>query len=984
VSTPERRRERFRHVEKKLFVMKYHQEAKRKEELLSKLSKLEEERDKLRALLNQKEARSEALAAELEQKEQKLEELNSKLYQSNLKKERNENEISYSLKRAEDYAATLEENMRFIEIANNQLNSRLEESSRIETQIKQESTEAEKIAKELAQQEKIISKIEEDRCRLEEELREINSDFLTKDKHFSELKNRLDSFREEEAKIFQQEKIWEKELEQLRSQEKRLNIESNKKEEKYVQQEQNLKKLKKEEENLYQHVNKLKEEIQQQQELYNKQKDEIRQLGHRLRFLQRLITNSFPHLNALRVLKKIISTKKHRDAWDILANHIKVDKKYETAVESLLDELLHSVVVDSHETALKAISYLNSQRLGYCTFIVKDLICPSEVSNAHKLKSLLTQKGVIGKISDYIKTSSQLEKNLESIAARMVLIESIEDGLRLRKQFPNYIMVTIKGEKLYPNGIISGGCKSKQPGLLTLERQKEESIRLARDKYCALKKLKKQLEENNSLSRKIEAELEVKAKENQLLKKENSIQEQELIKTRTQLSSIHQRAIYIEKELERIKENKGRISHNKRRAEEAAASAEQDIRAQESKISKLKKELKHHEDDFSKSNMLANEHKTKMSLLMERKSSLSRELKRLKEDVDSTREHRKAKKEQVEELRQRQKKAIESAEELKEELRGCAEESKRLESEIKQAKVFTLSQKEEYKELGESIKSLRIKIEDKQEKVNELKLSLTETESSLNHLGQDCKESLQKSIEQLLMEEKEGEEEWDVQSYQLEKEDISNKLSRIGAVNLMAFEEFNRLDERYQFLTQQRQDIAESIISLQKAIRKINQISRRKFHQAFEAINQNFGQTFGYFFDGGRAELSLLDESDILESGITIKAQPPGKRLQNINLLSGGEKTLTAIALLMAIFQFRTSPFCLLDEIDATLDEANIRKLINMLQQLKQKTQFIIITHNHLTMEAADLIYGVTMEKPGISKILSAKFEEPQSQPASV
>lgn len=976
-------RERFRQVEKKLFARKYRQEDKQKRELSASLSKLEEERDKLRLLLRQKEKRSEALAAELEQREQKLQELNHQLYQINLKKERNENESFYSLKRAEDYAAGLEENRRFIEISNKQLNSRLEENKGIEEQIQQENIEAEKIAKELAHQEEIISRIEEEHRLLKDELREINSNFLAKNKHFSELKNRLNRFQEEEVKIFQQKKIWEKELAQLKSQEKSLTKESTIKEEEYDQQEQYLKKHKKEEENLYQHTIKLREKIHQQQELYRKHKDEIRQLGHRLRFLQQLIANSFPHLNALRVLKKVITTEESSPIWDILANHIEVDKKYETAVESLLDDLLHAVVVDSPETALKAIAFLHSQRLGYCTFIAKNLFYPAEISNTHELQSLLKQKGVIGRISDYIKISPLLEKNLESIVTKTVLIETIEDGLRLREHFPDYIMVTIKGEKLYPNGIIAGGSKNKQPGLLSLERQKEETMRLVKEKYHSLKKLKKQLEGDITLSQKIEAELEAKAEENQELMKEHSKQEQGLIKIRTQLSSISQRVLYIEKELERLKQNNERVSHNKKEAEEVAASAEQDMREQESQISELQKKLKQCEENLSRTRDIANEHKAKLSLLAERKNSLNRELKRLKEDIDSVTEQQKEKKGQVEELRQKQSKAIELAEKLKEELQGCAEEIKRLENQISQARSSTISEKEEHRELGERIKNLRLEAEDKQEKVNQHKLSLTEIESSLKHLSQDCRSSLQKSIEQLLSEEKEEEKGWDLKAYELEKEDISGKLSRIGAVNLMAFEEFNRLDERYQFLTQQRQDIADSIKSLQKAIRKINQISRQKFRQAFTAINQNFKQTFRYFFSGGGAELSLLDEADILESGITIKAQPPGKRLQNINLLSGGEKALTAIALLMAIFQFRPSPFCLLDEIDATLDEANIGKLISMLQQLKQKTQFIIITHNPLTMEAADLIYGVTMEKPGISKVLSVKFREPQNQPIS-
>jgi len=392
----------------------------------------------------------------------------------------------------------------------------------------------------------------------------------------------------------------------------------------------------------------------------------------------------------------------------------------------------------------------------------------------------------------------------------------------------------------------------------------------------------------------------------------------------------------------------------------------------------MQKKLKQSEADFTAAREVLGESNAKLNLFQERRNSLNRELSRLKLDVESMKEQQDLKKSQIAELEEKQTNKFAKAESLKEELKKCIEENKKLEEEIREKQRSVVSQKEENKAVGERIKNLRFKYEAEQEEMNEVKLSLTEIETNLNHLRQDCQNTLHQNIEQIF--EEEGEEDIDVQTYELEKEDISYKLSHMGAVNLMAFEEFNQLDERYQFLTQQQQDIADSIDSLQRTIKRINQISRKKFRQAFEIINQNFKNTFNYLFNGGGAELDLTDGQDILESGITIKAKPPGKRLQNINLLSGGEKALAAIALLFAIFQFKPSPFCLLDEIDATLDEVNISKLVKMLEQLKQKTQFIVITHNQLTMEAADLIHGVTMEKPGISKVVSVTFEEQQNQ----
>jgi chromosome segregation protein len=187
-------------------------------------------------------------------------------------------------------------------------------------------------------------------------------------------------------------------------------------------------------------------------------------------------------------------------------------------------------------------------------------------------------------------------------------------------------------------------------------------------------------------------------------------------------------------------------------------------------------------------------------------------------------------------------------------------------------------------------------------------------------------------------------------------------------------EQTQELEERHLFMTSQRQDLLESITELELGIKRIDKTSRERFTEAFQTINQHFGEVFRQLFGGGTAGLSLLDEEDVLESGIDVMAQPPGKRLQSVMLLSGGEKALTAIALLFAIFQYKPSPFCILDEVDAPLDDANIGRFVRMLEGLKEQTQFILITHSRRTMEIADQLYGVTMEEPGVSKLVSVRL----------
>ena len=203
---------------------------------------------------------------------------------------------------------------------------------------------------------------------------------------------------------------------------------------------------------------------------------------------------------------------------------------------------------------------------------------------------------------------------------------------------------------------------------------------------------------------------------------------------------------------------------------------------------------------------------------------------------------------------------------------------------------------------------------------------------------------------------------------------LKAKIDRLGPVNMMAIEQFDDLENRHVFLTTQRKDLVDSIAQTSEAITRIDETTRARFTEAFTAIQANFQVTFSTLFGGGRAGLTLLDENDPLESGIDIVASPPGKRLQSVQLLSGGEKALTAIALMFAIFRYKPSPFCLLDEIDAPLDDANVSRFVDMLRGMLDRTQFILITHNRRTMEIANRLYGVTMEEPGVSKLISVNL----------
>ncbi|HJS51275.1 MAG TPA: chromosome segregation protein SMC [Pyrinomonadaceae bacterium] len=249
-----------------------------------------------------------------------------------------------------------------------------------------------------------------------------------------------------------------------------------------------------------------------------------------------------------------------------------------------------------------------------------------------------------------------------------------------------------------------------------------------------------------------------------------------------------------------------------------------------------------------------------------------------------------------------------------------------------------------------------------------------ETMTLLKNLAENCTHELGVSVEELAADEA-VDAEFDLDHSRKYAAELRDRLEGFGAINMLAVDELAEAEERLLFLTSQRQDIVDSIASAEEALREIKERSRARFKNAFEGINENFSVFFQELFGGGRGEMSLLESDDILEAGIEIVAQPPGKRLQNILLLSGGEKAMTAIALVLAIFKYRPSPFCLLDEVDAPLDDANVGRFVNKVAEMSEKTQFIVITHNKRTMEAARALYGVTMQEAGVSKVVSVKFE---------
>jgi chromosome segregation protein len=412
--------------------------------------------------------------------------------------------------------------------------------------------------------------------------------------------------------------------------------------------------------------------------------------------------------------------------------------------------------------------------------------------------------------------------------------------------------------------------------------------------------------------------------------------------------------------------------------------------------------------------------------LVERATALLTEVERQQDVIDELERRFAARREESRQNQERQAALRQAIEDGKIRLDLDVQDLDRLRGQVREADERLASLKLEADAEDAEIREARRALDAVRADVGELDLVRVTAESDLSHLASTCVEAVQCTLDQVLAEveeaeregqlapgiamadepeEEAGEEEGEasvaapVEAAPGEGEaaatmgeaavamlasapttpdeaisDLKAKIDRLGPVNMMAIEQFDELETRHTFLTVQRQDLRDSIAATGEAIKRIDETSQERFREAFTVINQNFQETFAVLFGGGRAGLALIDETDVLESGIEIVAQPPGKRLQNVQLLSGGEKALTAIALMFGIFRYKPSPFCVLDEIDAPLDDANIGRFTDILRQMQEETQFIIITHSRKTMEIADRLYGVTMEEPGVSKLISVRL----------
>ena len=653
----------------------------------------------------------------------------------------------------------------------------------------------------------------------------------------------------------------------------------------------------------------------------------------------------------------------------VLANIISTDEKYQTAIEMALGQSMQNIVTDTEKDAKKMIEYLRNNRLGRASFLPISSIKESKTLNIKKTD------GVIGIASDLVKADKKYENIVSNLLGRCVITDNIENAIKLSK-INNYSfkVVTLEGDVINPSGAMTGGSIFKKTASL-LGRTQE------------IKKLEKEVKDIDKKLEKIISEKEEFEKENESFIDEINEKQEEVHKFEIQVATVNEKNNAIISEIEKLiknkeknendieknETNKEQIFKNKKSAEEEIEKINDEITTLSEKINEFALLNKDDQQYIDNLNEDITNLKISVSSFDESSQSIEEIMERIKNDIQNERNSIIDKKDEIEKAKNQNVELKNTIEELKkniERIKESASES------IEKIQNLKNKKEEKTQELNQTEKNITYQFEAIQKikegivKVDAKKTSISqEVTDKINDLWNEYEITPNNAMDNY----KEPE---NVQETTKKVNELHDKIKNLGNVNVNAIEEYKKLEERYTTMNEQRADLESTISKLHNIIDDMTETMKEQFKEKFKLIQKNFNDTFIELFGGGRAELSLENPNNILESGIDIKVEPTGKKMQNMMLLSGGERALTAIALLFAILKINPAPFCILDEIEAALDDVNVYRYAEYLKKFSKSTQFLVITHRKGSMEAANTVYGVTMEENGISKLLSINLKK--------
>ncbi len=670
-------------------------------------------------------------------------------------------------------------------------------------------------------------------------------------------------------------------------------------------------------------------------------------------------------------VKKVMECKdKEKGIIGVVADIIKVDPKYETAIETALGGNIQNIVTDDEETAKRMIAFLKQNKGGRATFLpLTSITNPQEFKNPEALK----EKGVIGMADELVNVDDKYKNVAKAMLGRIVVVDTVDNAVKIARKFDYGIrMVTIEGELLVPGGAISGGAFKNNSNLLGRRREMEQLeanvkkylkeidgiLQDIEDTKAKRNKLRLALEEDKTLLQKkfieqntarlnvikakerkeeaSEGSMELKNEEREI---ENQIQEIRISKENIQKELADSETL--EKSVEaQIKEFQSELEE--KRLEESKESAH--VASWDVEVEKMLQQQGFHQQNVDRINGEINRFMT--------------ELAEIKEGLAKCREDITIKKNHIAEIEQ----TITASHTTQ------SDAEKKLRDDIAKKEELSAKQKNFFND-REALSERMTALDKEVYRLNAQKEKYQESlEAQINYMWDEYEITLSDAAALR------NETMTELSSMKREISGLKEQIKKLGDVNVNAIEDFKNLMERYQFLAAQHDDLVEAEKTLEGIIEELDTAMRKQFNEKFGEISKEFDKVFKELFGGGKGTLELMEDEDILEAGIRIIAQPPGKKLQNMMQLSGGEKALTAIALLFAIQNLKPSPFCLLDEIEAALDESNVARFAKYLHKLTKNTQFIVITHRRGTMEQVDRLYGITMQEKGVSTLVSVNL----------
>ena len=690
----------------------------------------------------------------------------------------------------------------------------------------------------------------------------------------------------------------------------------------------------------------------------------------KLKFLIETEKEKEGYIKSVKTLLKDCETTKElgKGMHGVLANIIEVPEEYQTAIEMCLGSSLQNIVTENEEDAKRLIEHLRKNNVGRASFL------PITSVKGKKLEKIKGKNaGVIGIASDLIQYSKKYENIILNLLGRTVIVQDMDTAIRVTKDNGySFRIITVEGDVINPSGAITGGSVAKKTvNILGRGREIEKLQKEIKTLEEQIQKLEK---EKDNYQESIENVLEM------VSSLEKQLQEIEITYAtgKEKINAIEENIHRIETRLNKLKEEDKKLEEQKEENIETKKALQEKIIAINEENEKLKKIItefaelnKDNQKYVDDLNFDITNLKISVSSFDESESSIQEIQERIDSEVQSTNKNIENKKVQIEQIVQDNFNLEKSIEEINEKIHKIQEEVKNSGSKIEELKEKRSKKNEKLAEQEEEITNKFKIIEDLKSQIVKIDVKKTKLEEDINGIINKMWEEYELTPNNVVDYRKPD----NVQLTQKKVKDLRNEIRELGSVNVDSIEEYKNLKDRYDFMCEQRVDLESTMAKLRKIISDMTNIMKEQFKEKFEMINKNFAEVFKELFGGGNASLTLEDKDNILECGIEITVQPPGKKLQNMMLLSGGEKAFTAIALLFAILKINPAPFCVLDEIEAALDDVNVYRYAEYLKKFAKNTQFLVITHRKGTMEAADTVYGITMEENGISKLLSMKLK---------